>query len=66
MREAADCYRKVIEFLRTSAENDDAGFVVDILALVVKLEASAAEAERAVYDIDRSGSRNSSGSRVEP
>ena len=27
-REAADCYRKVIEFTRANAENYDAGFTV--------------------------------------
>ena len=54
-REAADCCRKVIEFTRANAENYDAGFVDNFLELVVKLEACAAEAERAVHDIDRSG-----------
>lgn len=54
-REAADCYRKVIEFTRANPKDYDAGFVDSFLELIVKLEASAAEAERAVNDIDRSG-----------
>ena len=41
-REAADCYRKVIEFTRANPENYDAGFVDSFLELIVKLEASAA------------------------
>jgi tetratricopeptide (TPR) repeat protein len=53
-REAADCYRKVIEFARASPEDYDAGFVDSFLELIVKLEASAAEAERAPNDVDRS------------
>jgi len=55
LREAANCYRKVIEFARANAENYDAGFVDSFLSLIAKLEASAAEAERAVNDADRSG-----------
>ena len=53
-REAADCYRKVIEFTRANPEDYDAGFVDSFLELIVKLEASVAEAERAVNDVDRS------------
>jgi tetratricopeptide (TPR) repeat protein len=53
-REAADCYRKVIEFTRANPEDYDAGFVDSFLELIVKLEASVAEAERAVNDGDRS------------
>jgi tetratricopeptide (TPR) repeat protein len=53
-REAADCYRKVIEFTRAHPEDYDAGFVDSFLKLIVKLKASVAEAERAV-DVDRSG-----------
>jgi len=53
-REAADCYRKVIEFTRAHPEDYDAGFVDSFLKLIVKLEASVAEEERAV-DVDRSG-----------
>ena len=54
-REAADCYRKVIEFTRANPEDYDAGFVDNFLELIVKLEACAAEAERAVNDDDRPG-----------
>ena len=54
-REAADCYRKVIEFTRADPENYDAGFVDSFLELIVKLEACAVEAERAVNDVDRPG-----------
>jgi len=53
-REAADCYRKVIEFTRANPEDYDAGFVDSFLELIVKLEASVADAERAVNDVDRS------------
>ena len=55
LREAADCYRKVIQFARANAENYDPEFVDSFLNLIAKLEASAAEAERAVNDADRSG-----------
>ena len=54
-REAADCYREVIEFTRADPENYDAGFVDSFLELIVKLEACAVEAERAVKDVDRPG-----------
>jgi tetratricopeptide (TPR) repeat protein len=54
-RDAADCYRKVIEFTRANPENHDAGFVDSFLERIVKLEASATEAERAVADPDRFG-----------
>jgi tetratricopeptide (TPR) repeat protein len=54
-REAADCYRKVIELTRADPENYDAGFVDSFLELIVKLEACAAQAERAVNDADRTG-----------
>ena len=54
-REAADCYRKVIEFTRANPDDYDAGFVDTFLDLIVKLEAAAAEAERAVNDDDRPG-----------
>lgn len=54
-REAADCYRKVIEFTRADPENYDAGFVDSFLELIVKLQACAAQAERAVNDVDRTG-----------
>jgi tetratricopeptide (TPR) repeat protein len=55
LREAADCYRKVVEFARANPEDYDAGLIGSFLELIVKLEASAAEAERAVNDVDRSG-----------
>jgi len=45
-REAADCYRKVIEY--------DAGFVDCFLELIVKLEGHMAEAEHAANDDARS------------
>lgn len=54
-REAADCYRKVIEFTRADPENYDAAFVNSFLELIVKLEDSAAQAQRAVNDVDRPG-----------
>lgn len=54
-REAADCYRKVIEFTRANPEDYDAGFVDTFLELIVKLEACATEAEHAVNDADRFG-----------
>ena len=54
-REAVDCYRKVIEFTRADPENYDAGFVNSFLELIVKLEDSAARAQRAVNDVDRPG-----------
>lgn len=53
-REAADCYRKVIELARANPEDYDAGLVDSFLELVVKLEACVAEAEHAVNDVDRS------------
>ena len=54
-REAADCYRKAIEFTRANPEDYDAEFVDRFLELIVKLEACAAEAQRAVNDVDRTG-----------
>jgi tetratricopeptide (TPR) repeat protein len=54
-REAAQCYRKVIEFTRANPEDYDPEFEDIFLALIVKLEASAAQAEPAVNDADRSG-----------
>ena len=54
-REAADCYRKVIEFTRANPQDYDPGFVDSFLELIVKLEASAAQAERALNDAVRSG-----------
>jgi tetratricopeptide (TPR) repeat protein len=54
-RQAADCYRSVVEFARAHPENHDPEFVDSFLDLIAKLEASAAEAERAVNDVGRSG-----------
>jgi tetratricopeptide (TPR) repeat protein len=54
-RDAADCYRKVIEVARANPEDYDAGFVDRFLELMVKLEACAAEAERAANAVDRPG-----------
>jgi tetratricopeptide (TPR) repeat protein len=50
LREAADCYRKVVEFARANPENYDPEFVASFLDLIAKLEASEAEAGRAVND----------------
>ena len=52
-REAADCYRKVIEFTRANPDDYDAGFVNRFLELIGKLDACAVDAERAVNDVDR-------------
>jgi tetratricopeptide (TPR) repeat protein len=54
-REAAECYRKVIEFARAHPADYDAGFVDSFLDLIVKLEDSVAEAGRAVKDVERPG-----------
>jgi tetratricopeptide (TPR) repeat protein len=54
-RQAADCYRKVVEFMRADPENYDAAFANSFLELIAKLEDSAAQAERAVNDVDRTG-----------
>ena len=53
--EAADCYRKVIEFARANPEHYDAGFVDSFLELIAKLQARATEANHAPGGIDRSG-----------
>jgi len=53
-RQAADCYRKVIDFIRQHPDDYDAAFVDTFLELIAKLEASVAESERAVNDLDRS------------
>jgi hypothetical protein len=45
----------LIEFTRANPEDYDAGFVNSFLELIAKLEASVADAERAVNDVDRSG-----------
>lgn len=49
-REAADCYRKVVEFARARPQDYDAGLIDTFVQLIVKLDASAAEAQRAVND----------------
>lgn len=54
-REAADCYRKVIEFARANPEDYDPRLVASFLERIVKLEACATEAERAANDADRLG-----------
>jgi len=55
LREAANCYRLVIEVMRANPEDHDAALFDIFLDLIAKLEASAAEAERAVNDADRAG-----------
>lgn len=52
-RDAADCYRKVVEFARANPQDYDPGFIDTFLERIVKLEASATEVERAVNDADR-------------
>jgi tetratricopeptide (TPR) repeat protein len=54
-RQAADCYRKVVEFMRADPDSYDAAFANSFLELIAKLEDSAAQAERAVNDVDRTG-----------
>jgi tetratricopeptide (TPR) repeat protein len=54
-REAAECYRKVVEFARANPQYYDDGLIGSFVELIVKLEASAAEAERAGNDVNRSG-----------
>ena len=55
LREAANCYGLVIEFALANPEHYDPEFVASFLALIAKLEASEAEAKRAVTAVDRSG-----------
>ena len=54
-RQAADCYRKVVEFMRADPENYDAEFANSFIELIAKLEDSADEAERAINNVDRTG-----------
>lgn len=54
-REAADCYRRVVEFARADPANYDLEFVDSFLDRIAKLEDSVAEAQRAVNNVDRSG-----------
>jgi tetratricopeptide (TPR) repeat protein len=44
-REAANCYRLVVEFMRERPEDYDAGFVDSFLERIVKLDACVAEAQ---------------------
>ena len=53
-RQAADCYRSVVEFARADPENYDPEFVDSFLDRIAKLEASAAKAQGAVNNVDRS------------
>ena len=53
-RQAADCYRSVVDFARANPENYEPEFVDSFLDLIAKLEASAAEAQSAVNNVDRS------------
>lgn len=55
LREAADCYRKVIEIARANPEDYDLEFVDTFIELIAQLEARATEAERAVNDTDGFG-----------
>ncbi len=43
LREAAQCYRKVIEFARANPEDYDPGFETTFLALIARLDAAAPE-----------------------
>lgn len=45
LREAADSYRRVVEFMRERPEHYDAGFVASFLERIGKLDARAAEAQ---------------------
>ena len=49
-REAADSFRRVVEFMRERSENYDAGFVDSFFERIVKLDACAAEAQPALDD----------------
>ena len=55
LREAANCYRNMVEFALANPEHYDPEFVASFLDLIAKLEASAAEAERAAHDVDQPG-----------
>ena len=54
-REAADCYRKVVECARANPDDYDTGFVGSFLERIVKLEARTTDAQRVVNDTDSSG-----------
>jgi hypothetical protein len=54
LREAAHCYRKVIEFVQARPPEDyDPGFVDTFLELIAKLDASSAQTERPLSGDDR-------------
>ncbi|MEZ5608813.1 MAG: SEC-C metal-binding domain-containing protein [Burkholderiaceae bacterium] len=53
-REAADCYRRVIEFARASPEDYDTALVDSFLELIARLEACA-QAQGALNDDKRPG-----------
>jgi len=53
--EAANCFGLVIEFALANPEHYDPEFVASFLGLIAKLEASEADAKRAVTAVDRSG-----------
>jgi tetratricopeptide (TPR) repeat protein len=55
LREAADCYRNVIEIARANPEDYDPEFVDTFIELIDQLEARASKAERAVDDVGRFG-----------
>lgn len=54
-RAAADCYAKVVEMIRAEPERYDSELLDVFLELVVRLEASAVEAECAVRDVNQPG-----------
>lgn len=55
LREAANCYRKVIEFMRASPQDYDTELVDSFLELITNLDARAAKAESANNDSARLG-----------
>lgn len=54
-RQAADCYRKVVEFMRADPQSYDAAFANSFLELIAKLEDSAAQAKGVANDVNRTG-----------
>ena len=64
LREAADCYRKVIEIARANPEDYDPEFVDTFNELIAQLEARATEAERAVNESTGSVDESSAGQRT--
>jgi hypothetical protein len=61
LREAADCYRKVIEIARANPEDYGPEFVDTFNELIAQLEARATEAERAVNESTGSVDESSAG-----